>query len=172
MSAYVVETEHIDALVQLALSGPADRAPRYPGDGWGSFRWYRIDSETGDLERHQLDFGSRDETGAMLLRECIASVAYRYQDTLWPELPGPVPNPDPGHYECDFTSRSRRPTTIEGLKLLDCYEYQSCEHPGWRDSSAKAFCETLRNRLIKCLPGYDDAAWEWPPPSSPAASFD
>jgi hypothetical protein len=46
------------------------------------------------------------------------------------------------------------------LKAISCYEYQSCEHPGWRKSEAHAFCEALRDMAIGCLPGYDDAPWE------------
>jgi hypothetical protein len=33
MSAFIVSKAHIDALVTLALHGPSDRGPRYPGDG-------------------------------------------------------------------------------------------------------------------------------------------
>jgi hypothetical protein len=161
MSAFVVNKEHIDVLVLLALRGPAGRGPRYPGDGWSALRWYEGNFETGEIEGRAVNLENLNEVGAMLLRECIASVGYRYQDTLWPELPGPVPNPDPHEYRGDL--HQRRPTLVAGLKLIDCYEYQSCEHPGWHSSSARSFCEALRKRLIGALPGYPDAPYEWPP---------
>lgn len=40
-------------------------------------------------------------------------------------------------------------------------EYQSCEHPGWRESEAARFCDALRSHLIARLPGMDEAPWEW-----------
>lgn len=162
MSAFVVAKEHIDALVVLALQGPGDRAPGYPGDSWGAFHWYEGDFEAGEVEGRVVRLENRDEIGAMLLNECIASVGCRYPDTLWPELPGPVPNPSPFEYRCELR-QPRRPTAVEGLKLIDCYEYQSCEHPGWHSSSARSFCDALRKRLIGALPGYQQAPYEWPP---------
>ena len=37
MSAYMVNKEHIDALVELAVSGPSNRpGGQYPGGGWRS----------------------------------------------------------------------------------------------------------------------------------------
>lgn len=46
------------------------------------------------------------------------------------------------------------------LKALACYDYQSCEHEGWKDSDAKRFCERAKSWAIYSLPGYDAAAWE------------
>jgi len=45
------------------------------------------------------------------------------------------------------------------LSLISCYEYQSCEHPEWRTSEARAICEALRKLAIRNLPGYDEAPW-------------
>ena len=43
------------------------------------------------------------------------------------------------------------------LKAIDCYEYQACEHEGWKDSEAKAFCSRLRKSLISRSPEYTNA---------------
>ncbi len=51
-------------------------------------------------------------------------------------------------------------STAQVLKALDCYGYQSSEHPGWNDSEAHRFCDVLRRRYGATLPGYDDALWE------------
>jgi hypothetical protein len=158
MSAFVVNKEHIDALVILAFRGPRDAPTR-----WTNFYWYEGYFEGDRPRRMDVTPETCDAVGSMLLRECIASVAHRYRDTLWPELPGPVPNPDPFSYTCQVWDDRPRPTAVEGLKLIDCYEYQSCEHPGWHSSSARCFCEALRLRLIAALPGYDEAPYEWPP---------
>ena len=46
------------------------------------------------------------------------------------------------------------------LSAIACYEYQSCEHPGWATSEAHDFCHALRIKMIRMLPGYADAPWE------------
>lgn len=51
----------------------------------------------------------------------------------------------------------RDPVSV--LKAIACYEYQSCEHEGWRSSEARQFCDELRHRMIQFLPGYDEAEW-------------
>lgn len=162
MSAFIVDNAHVDALVELALCGPKEHLRDSSAGAWPPFYWHEDDTESGIVRTLELTPEACDQTGSMLIRECIASVACHYPDLLWPELPGPVPNPDPDEYvfplEIAF-SGVFRPTTIEGLKILDCYECQSCGHAGWRDSSAERFCQVLRGRLIRALPGYEDAPW-------------
>jgi hypothetical protein len=46
------------------------------------------------------------------------------------------------------------------LKAIDCYRYQSCEHPGWASSEAQQFCLALQALAINHLPGYDQAPWD------------
>jgi hypothetical protein len=53
------------------------------------------------------------------------------------------------------------PDAIQALKLIACYEYQSCEHPEWPKSDAKDFCDSLTRALVRVVPGYDAAPWEW-----------
>jgi hypothetical protein len=158
LSAFVVDKSHIDVIVELALCGPR------PLDGleWPAFYWHESDPLTGVVTTRELTPETCDQVGSMLTRECIVSVACHYPDLLWPELPGPVPNPDPDDYSFPLESAVSglaRPTAVEGLKALDCYEYQSSGHAGWRDSSAQSFCEVLRDRLIRSLPGYEEAPW-------------
>jgi hypothetical protein len=38
------------------------------------------------------------------------------------------------------------------VKAIDCYVYQSCEHPGWTDSRAAAYCRRLRAAIMENLP--------------------
>jgi hypothetical protein len=61
----------------------------------------------------------------------------------------------------EWTDFGRPLSAIECCKALDCYEYQSCEHPGWSASGARAFCERLRSSLVGAMAGYGDAPWEW-----------
>ena len=137
MSAYVVNKSHINALVLSGLG----------------LVWYH------EGKRHELTLRSADRVGQMLLDECVKSVSYRYPDDEITELPGPTDAEWLVPFK--FNPVVRRPTPVQALKLLDCYEYQSCEHPGWQTSEAKAFCDVLRRNLIHRLPGYDEAPWEW-----------
>jgi hypothetical protein len=163
LSAFVVDKSQIDALLELALCGPA----RPDGVAWPPFYWQETDPQTGTVTTRELTPETCDGVGSMLTRECIVSVACHYPDLLWPELPGPVPNPDPDDYSFPLdraVGGLARPTAIEGLKALECYECQSCGHAAWRGSSSQRFCEVLRGRLVRSLPGYDEAPWGQSPP--------
>ena len=109
------------------------------------------------LSHNGMRFGSRrvtDETadavGQMLWDENAKSVNARY----------PRDSQTVGtytHHYCNLPVRS-----VEVLKALDCYEYQSCEHDGWESSDAHAFCKALRATATAFLPGYNDAPWGAP----------
>jgi hypothetical protein len=94
----------------------------------------------------------------MLWLENYKSVSYRYDTTN--DLPGPVDFTLADLDDYIFEPPAQRLTAVEMFKLIDCYEYQACEHPGWATSDAKAYCERLRRDLIGKLPGYAEAAWE------------
>ena len=114
----------------------------------------------------RLDHSDRDAVGQMLWDECVASVGYRYQDSIT-NLPGQIDAPWLLPYKYDYLAGGNRygeaPSPVAVLKLIDCYCYQSCEHPGWHTSEARLFCQALKNVTIGTLPGYDDAPWGWPP---------
>lgn len=150
MSAFIVSPAHIDALIQAGLRAGA------PARGGFTLQW-RIGDDPeyhGDYtaycvavqqQTRELTRATADRVGAMLWNENKASVDHRYQEANEREV-------------YDFTpSRVTDPVTI--LKSLACYEYQSCEHPAWEASEAKAFCEALRDAVITMLPGYDAAPW-------------
>lgn len=106
-------------------------AARGPLGGVG--RWYQLSGWAG--------------IGDDLLAENIASIRARYgaeaASDPEPFRPGPV----------------RHLTTIEALKAVQCYEYQSCEHDAWEASRARKFCSALTFALVTQLPGYDAARW-------------
>lgn len=162
MSAFVVSKEHIQAMVRLAHTGPRDGR-----GGWNLSRFSYFHEGTlhrADGEGDVMEGLSR--TMDMLVTENVRSVMHRYPDTIESgNLPGPI-----DHYwetPLRYSLQSKAPTAVEGLKLIQCYEYQSCEHPEWESSAAKAFCDALTSRLIGELAGYDEAPWEW---SIPAAA--
>lgn len=132
MSAFVVNDEHIDALLTAGLV-------------WGektfgpiSWDWPAPSDQPPALTRE-----TADAVGLMLLSENVRSVnaRYREQDEVGPyrfqRLPG---KPDP----------------VVILKAIDCLEYQSNETTDWPESEAFAFCAAMRYRAIRELPGYDN----------------
>jgi hypothetical protein len=147
MSAFEVSETHIDVLVSYALQ-------RQGGD---SLYWY-FDLQEDKLPGEALSSGddymtrlrasrrevNRDNAGywgALLVAENKRSVNFRYDDD---EIEEPYQFTEyAGHFE---------PVAI--LAALNCYEYQSCEHPEWKVSEARAFCEALKARAIRALPGY------------------
>lgn len=153
MNSFVVEPTHVDAIVSVALHGPADFDPRqYPG--WDP-------PGVGDLfGRGQEILTALNATavGAALLAECIASVAHEQGPVDLAELPGPSPIPEPRLYE--FTDFGPVLSAAECCKAIACLECQSCGHPRWADSPARGFCGDLLWRLISTLPGYQGAPWE------------
>lgn len=160
MSAYVVTEAHIHALVQAGLE--ANR--RYRSS---SFRWTTPNPAAQfGFDVHELRIDNADEVGQMLWRENVASVRYRYPDDGPEELPGPNGfNAEADPYIYRYRPLCEPLTPVETLKAIDCYEYQTCEHPDWRDPAnvAAAFCRALQDAAIGALPGYDEAPWEIAP---------
>jgi hypothetical protein len=159
MSAFVVSKAHIDAMIRRGLALAH----------YGPLFWYAKDfrdiqglgyDEVKKLTRTLTD-ETADAVGQMLIDECVKSVSYRYQDDKLTNLPGPTNAYWLIPYQYQMSWGARMPNPVEALKLISCYEYQSCEHPEWHDSEAKRFCESLRHHMIAMLPGYDDAPWEW-----------
>lgn len=147
MSAFLVDKAHIDALVAAGL-----RAQRDGQYGELPLSW----TAPRRREARRLDHLSADGVGRMLWRENVRSLMARY----------------PGHadewadamraadaYVFPGEDRVERLDLAGELKAIDCLEYQSCEHRGWRTSEARAFCDALRRRLVALLPGYDAAEW-------------
>ena len=143
MSAFVVGSAHVRAMLRAAMAYGHDR---------GRFRWSYGPGEDGEL---RLD--NANQVGQMLMDECVASVAHRYSDDTTAELPGSMDNLDPFQYPLT----GHLPTPVEAIKLVHCYEYQSCEHEAWEASDAHRFTTALHDTLESALPGYDAAPWEW-----------
>lgn len=139
MSAYILSSNHIDALIHVALFGPIDAA-----------NWH---APSFSNPSRTLDVFTADKLGAELEREMYASVSARY-----PTRENGTPSP----YKFPHTLFTVRPflTTVAALKLLQCYEYQSCEHGDWKASATRRFCDHLKDALIMQLPGYDAAPWD------------
>lgn len=156
MSCYMVGHDHIDALVTAAASVCHERHD-------SGLSWYH------EGERWELHYGNADEAtnvGQMLMDANLASVCARYSDCEpGGDLPGTIGETDPSAYEFHSVNNYDLPPETQSvviLKALACFEYQACEYRGWDTSSAHAFCQALRSKMIGQLPGYSDAnGWEF-----------
>ena len=142
MSAYVVDLNHINYLINAALT---------TGDGYQRFSFYHND------QRHEVDSDTASALGQMLLDECIRSVSYRYADSA--PLPGPVDESPVYSYTWNHYD-GFKPAQV--FKSIRCLNYQSCEHPGWEESAAWAFLQSLTNATIGRVQGYEAAEWGAP----------
>ena len=140
MSAYIVDKEHIDYLVFTAKTW---RAMRVHHNG----QWHEMTPR---------------ELGQMLWDENTRSVEHRYPSDRIDQLPGTIGD---APYIYDASPKVwARLDPVQVLKALKCYEYQACEHDGWKDSAAKWFTDALASEAIRHLPGYEDAEWGAPLP--------
>ena len=115
MSAWIVSKTHIDALVQAGI------------------------------EREIVRVDEADEFGRMLWGENLASIHYRYPDTVeGGDYPGPA-----GFVASDVDFYTYAPLDGgPGISLraevvvrsaATCFDYQSCEHPEYEGSKAQQF---------------------------------
>lgn len=109
MSAFIVDREDIDVLV-TALNA------------------------AGIVAGTSVDF-----TGRMLWAENLASIHYRYPDTLeGGEYPAHIDFRASGVDTYTWTPNAAGLNAAEVREVAKSYEYQSCEHPGWSSSAANA----------------------------------
>lgn len=168
MSAFMVGPEHITAIVDVALYGPVE----FTGPDWTVYapKWRENTGGAGTPRNVTVDVLAdgdptvigASELGGLLWVENARSVRYRYPD-------------DDGRDDmvgADFYAGFEhpgllggrwRPGAVQALKLIACLRYQSCEHPEWKESPARRFLDALRDAVIGELPGYEAAAWEYPP---------
>jgi hypothetical protein len=132
MSAWIVTKKHIDYLVTAGIAAEVVQPSK------------------------------ADETGRMLWRECLQSVAYRYPYHVDGTRPGPV-----GFKDSDVDRYQWRETPVLTggalAKTVGCYDYQSCEHPEYRDSEASKLIAEL-SRISGRDDGVkypDDVPWGW-----------
>ena len=157
MSAFIVSDTHIDALITAGLILPRPHGPM-------RWLWPEITvREVADATRagtafpqhsvqlvegrsHELYQDNATDVGAMLAAANRDSVNFRYAE-------------DEIEAAYRFRPLAGTPDPLVVLKAIACYEYQSCEHPEWRASQARQFCDALKEVCIHRLAGYDEAPW-------------
>lgn len=154
----MVAKTHIDFLVTAGLRVPRHSPLRWlwpdidtdeqamvfqRGEPWGPDAIRLMHERTRELRLETAGY-----VGAMLWAENRRSVDHRYDET---ELEAPyIYEPTTGSFEQPLA-------WLVVLNATRGYAYQSCEHPGWYRSQAKAFIgaleeETIR-RLTQGMPG-------------------
>ena len=102
------------------------------------------------------------DTASRLLTENLKSVSHRYPkdtyevDSLTPFWPSTGNDWDKVDYLEAFLKSY---TATELLKIIQHYEYQSCEHDGWIDSHAYKVVSSCLSIAIARLPDYNAASW-------------
>ena len=153
MSAFEVDHTHIDVLISAALIRQhgdtlswlhGEITGTLPGEALpGRYEDYLASLKTAKREV------TRDNAGmwaALLVAENRRSVNWRYEED---EIEEPY----------EFTEYAGDFDPAKILAAISCYEYQACEHPEWKTSEAKSFCDALRMAMIRMLPGYG-GVWE------------
>lgn len=138
MSAYVVSDNHINELVRFIDS-----------------RFYQNKSYLQillpDLCLIKDDKLFFERIGQELLKENYFSVNHRY---LHLDILGKAHK---FNYRPELGKAKLSPVVI--LKLINCLDYQSCEHEGWETSAACKILESIKSHAINQLEGYDAAPW-------------
>lgn len=147
MSAYIVSKKHIDCLVTI-IEGLI-----------GSAHWHAY--STTYANRHmgvpldKLGWVNKDKLGQLLWAENHKSINYRYKSgTTDPDYRYEVPREVSSHGLCMSIAQK--------VRLFDCYEYQTCEHPEWQTSPLKMLCGKMTNALLRsAIPKAEWEATRW-----------
>lgn len=154
MSAFIVSKTHVDLIVTAAVLArvrftvgddiaPQDRAKLDKAGALRPTPW-----PVNPYITATADYTTADAVGAILWRENDRSVCARYK--------GDENSAQADGYRFKMQTP---PKAVEVLKAINCLEYQSCEHDGWKNSTAKALLERIFSEWVARLPGYDSAAW-------------
>jgi len=133
MSAYIVDHDHIDALLSYAIEHRA--------------RYTALQSCV------EITALNATEIGRILLDENERSVRCRYADCSPDELPGS--GQESASYNFRPWSKPLQALTI--LKACEGFDYQACEADNYDQSIASNIIDAIRKIAIYRLPGFSDA---------------
>jgi hypothetical protein len=136
MSAFIVGREHIRFIVEAA------RCPYH-----SPLRWH-VGEEARELST---DVAEASRVGQMLWDECVKSVQHRYPRDTPETLPGPAGDFPYQYGRHKFLAFALAAHPLMVIQACHCYAYQSCEHPGWEASEARAFIDALERRSVDRL---------------------
>jgi hypothetical protein len=151
VSAFQVSTDHIDALIHAAKHHAVHRHDRF-AYYFGNPTKRRVVDSDDDVQH----------VGWVLWNENIRSLNHRYPDGIEPDGGHDMAPKLPAGWLWDRRPYGiRQPTLVESFSLCACYDYQACESADFRSTEAYAVIEAIKEGMIRNLPGYDKAPWEW-----------
>jgi hypothetical protein len=137
MSAYIVDHDHIDALLSYGI----EQNVRY------------VVRESSSIV--EINSTNATEIGRILLDENERSVRHRYPDTDVDELPGTI-GQNAANYKFRRWPQRSALVALTILKACDGFDYQACETDDYRQSIAYSVIDAIRGYAIRRLPGYSD----------------
>jgi hypothetical protein len=134
MSAYIVDHDHIDALLTYAIQQEVT---------------YYVPDTKSCVE---ISAKNASEIGRILLDQNERSVRFRYPNIDADDLPGTI-GQDAAKYK--FRRWKSPLPALVVLKACDGLDYQSCETDDYKQTLAFKIVDTIRGYAIRRLPGYD-----------------
>ncbi len=124
--------------------------------------WMVSKSHIDIMLRGMIDRGLPEQkatdVGRMLWNENLKSLQYRYPNDGDGDRPGPVSFRDSDVETYEYTDPGYGPSNAELRSILNCYSYQSCEHPGWESSDSYDYVGDL---LTEIGEGPKSGPWGW-----------
>ena len=138
MSAYIVDHDHIDALLSYAIKQNV--------------------SYTVPVTKSRVEITERNATeiGRILLDENERSVRYRYPGSDADDLPGTI-GQDSASYKFKRWPVGHPLAALTIMKACDGFDYQACETDDYSETLACRIVNTIRSYAITRLPEYSNA---------------
>jgi hypothetical protein len=151
MPPFMLPRDHVDLLVAVAFGGPRHER------GGRTGRWQR---PTWLAQPRT----SPDDIGWLLVHANFAALFAHYPLANWTEMPGVAPDwtCHPGRklvYE--FRDPGYRLSAVEAIKALATFEAVAACVPQHAASHAGQFCTSLREALLRVVPGMELAPAVW-----------
>ena len=106
------------------------------------------------------------KTFGLLLRENYRSLAYRYPDDglTGYQIDKRVKAARERFEKDEIPAPPYKRSPAQVVKTSRCYQYQSCEHPKWWNSKAKAITDAIISEAVMPIlyetPAYQSAQWD------------
>lgn len=136
MSAYIVDHDHIDALLSYSIQQQVR---------------YTVPETNACVE---ITLNNATEIGRILLDENERSVRHRYPGSDVDDLPGSI-GQDAAKYK--FKRWPACGDAMAILKACEGFDYQACETDNFEQSLAAVITRSIRSYAIRRLPGYDNS---------------
>ena len=107
-----------------------------------TWKYRHCSKEHKDLEPSEKDLTT---LGQMLVDENYKSINCRYEEKT--------------EARTFKFKKTKLYSPIQIWVFIDCYEYQTCEHEGWKTSDAKKFLDKIREEIIAFSEEADKAMW-------------